>query len=299
MSFAGRGGKRHSMTLRSTPALSPFPSPAVPAAHGLAPMQPMAAPLAPPSRPVVAKQVVAKKAPADPSTRGRYLAARERDDSRVSSGTVGASVHGFEIHSRQVRQQWRNSSKAVTAVPTPFGQTNLSKFPTSDPAPKVTTVKKHYQNESVGHKYSELTEALVPPSLPASRKRPREQEVAGALLEAIKTNKAPAGMQAVIRAGKQSNAAAKLLAISHISEPERVGGSSKDFRRTLTRVKKGKASFDDAFVGTTSEPPLFGMARNPKTTRRALGIAPFKKAHTPTSFQAIDSDYSDDSDDGP
>ena len=236
------------------------------------------------------------KAPSDPSTRGRYLGALSRDTTRTQKGTIGNSANAFEVHARQARKNWRASAKTLTPMKTPYGQVNLSKFPTSDPAPKITTVKKNYKGASIGHKYTELTDALVSPTLPASRKRAREQEVAGELLESIKDNKPPPAKRSKIAEGAEANAAAKLLTISHVSEPERVGGSSKDFRRVLRKVKKGNASFQQAFVGDATTPPLFGMAKDPTTTRRALGIGKFKNPHPPASFVALDSDYSDDSD---
>lgn len=230
------------------------------------------------------------------STAGRYRAALARDEKRAKSGKVGKSTHQFENTARQARKQWRGGTTSLS-VTTPFGSVNLSKFPTKDPAPKISTVKKDYQNASVGHKYSEIADALVKPSLTGTKRKAREMEVASELLSAIETGAQPK-KNPRIAAGEESNAAAKLLAISHVSEPERVRGSSKDMRAKLRGIKKGSATFREVFVGGDKDnPPQFLMARNPNTTRRALGAGKFKKAYQPKSFQVKDPNYSDSSDD--
>ncbi len=231
------------------------------------------------------------------STGGRYKSAFDRDEKRASSGTVGKSKHKFELEARKARQSWRGGSTSLSLT-TPFGSVNLSKFPTKDPAPKITTVKKDYANASVGHKYAEIADALVSPKLNGTKRKEREQAVASELLSAIESGERPKKNRKIAD-GEESNAAAKLLAISHVSEPERVRGSSKDVRAKLRGVKKGRISIKDAFVGGDKDnPPHFLLARNPNTGRRALGKGRYKKAHPPTSFRDNDSDYSDSSDDG-
>lgn len=231
------------------------------------------------------------------STGGRYKSAFARDEKRANSGAVGKSSHKFELEARKARQSWRGGSTGLSLT-TPFGPVNLSKFPTSDPAPKITTVKKDYANASVGHKYAEITDALVSPKLTGTKRKEREQAVASELLSAIESGERPKKNRKIAD-GEESNAAAKLLAISHVSEPERVRGSSKDMRAKLRGVKKGRISIKDAFVGGDKDnPPHFLLARNPNTGRRALGEGRYKKAHPPTSFRDNNSDYSDSSDDG-
>lgn len=231
------------------------------------------------------------------STGGRYRSAFARDDKRASSGKLGKSTHKFENTAREARKQWRGGATTGVSVTTPFGPVNLSKFPTKDPAPKITTVKKDYSNASVGHKYSEITDALISPRLTGSKRKEREQEVATELLSSIETGQRPK-KNPRIASGEESNAAAKLLAISHVSEPERVRGSSKDMRAKLRGIKKGTTSFNDAFVGGDKDtPPEFLMARNPATARRALGKGSYKNAFPPNSFRKKDPDYSDSSDD--
>lgn len=231
------------------------------------------------------------------STGGRYKSAFARDEKRASAGVIGNSRHKFELEARKARKSWRAGSTSVSLT-TPFGRVGLSKFPTKDPAPRITTVKTDYANASVGHKYTEITDALISPKLTGRKRKEREQSVAGELLSAIESGEAPRKNRKIAE-GEESNAAAKLLAISHVSEPERVRGSSKDVRAKLRGIKKGRISFKDAFVGGgKDDPPHFLLARNPNAGRRALGKGRYKKPHPPPSFRGNDSDYSDDSDDG-
>jgi len=229
------------------------------------------------------------------STGDRYTKAGERDDLRMSTGSTGGSKHQFEHKARQARIDWRAGTKTLTSLDTPYGKINLSKFPTKDPGPKITTLKADYNNTSVGHKYTELAAVLIDSTLGGIAKATREKEVAEELLKSIETGTRPAPADRKIADGQEANAAAKLLAISHISEPERVGGSSKDFRRVLTQIRKGKRTFEEAFGGNGTDPPTYLMAKSPTAARRALGQKKYKKAHPPSSFRGVDSDYSGDS----
>ena len=245
-----------------------------------------------PKRPL--DPVVATFAPR--STGGRYRNAAERDEARAGAGTIGKSVHAFERQARNMRRAWRNSeNKASVSVDTPYGPVTLSKFPTRDRGPKISTTKEDYGNASVGHKYSELVDAFVGDTAAGGRKA-REQAVARELLGAIKTGKRPA--DGAIADGRQSNAAAKFMAIMTISEPERVGGSSKHGRSVLRAVEAGDLSFHEGFVGDERQPPRFLMAETPNTARRALGKGSFTRARPPAGFYpGKDPHFSDSSDD--
>lgn len=225
------------------------------------------------------------------STLSRMQRSYDRDESRMGSGKT-ASRHKFVEIARQARSQWRSSSQSSATVETGYGPVNLSKFPTRDRAPKVTTVKGNYQNSSVGHKYSDLTGVLVPPTLTGKKRTMREREVANELLHTIEHGEPPKKKRH-IEEGEQSNAAAKLLAISHISEPERVSGVDKKFRGDLRRVSKGLTTFDDVFGGND---PEFGMAKTPNITRKRMGKGRYKKAHGHSSYQDHDGNISDSSD---
>jgi hypothetical protein len=227
------------------------------------------------------------------STGAHYTSAFARDEKRSTGGKVGTSRHAFEKSAREARIAWRSGSKTLTPMQTPYGPVNLSRFPTSDPAPKVTTVKKFYKNKSVRDKYKDLSAELVNPSLTGAKRTARERGVALELLSSIENGEAPTKRRKIAE-GSESNAAAKMLAISHVSEPERVFGSSKDFRAVLRSVAKGKRTFSESFEGDS---PRFMMAKTPNTARRALGKGKYKKAHSSSHFRADDSDYSDSSDD--
>lgn len=268
----------------STPTLSPMPSP-----------QPAAASKTLSPMPKTASGRTKAPGP-DRSTRGRYLQAGARDDARRQGGHVGASAQKFELEARKVRL--KRATQPSQSMQTPYGPVNISKFHTKDPGARITTRQQDYQGHSVGHKYSEMVDALVPTALTGTKRRAREQEVAGEMLESIRDNQAPPLKKRKIEEGAQANAAAKMLAISHVSEPDRVGGSSKDFRRTLRKVQRGGASFKEAFTGTKQSPPQFNMALTPNTARRSLGTGSYKKPHPPSSFVDNDPDYSDSSDDG-
>jgi hypothetical protein len=288
-------GKPVAPSKAKTPASTPKKGGAT-----LSPVKPVAS-LKPKTKALAPTHPVATRYPihssfAKKSTGAHFLRAARRDALRVSSGKIGKPRNQFEKTARQARKDWREGTKQLQPVQTPYGSANLSKFPTGDPGPKVTTVKKNYKNSSVGHKYTELRDALIDPKLKGPGRKAREKEVAGELLEAIKTGAPPPNKKRKITDGEQSNAAAKFIAISHISEPERVHGSSKDVRASLRSVQKGKRSFSDAFSEDNGV-PRFPLSKNPNAARRALGIGKFKKPHPPASFVADDSDYSDSSDD--
>lgn len=171
-------------------------------------------------------------------------------------------------------------------VETPFGPVNASKFPTSDPAFKITTqAKKDYGNKAVGQKYSDLVGALK-----AGGKS--DKDIATDLLDSL-DGKAPQHLTD----DKSKNAAAKLLAIMNVSEPMRVGGSGKAGRATLRMVQAGEISLEQAFTGKT---PTFPMADKPDYMRRAVNYDDKKMRkppETPTEFSKVGGYMSDSSDD--
>ncbi|MFB1484146.1 hypothetical protein [Corallococcus sp. RDP092CA] len=171
-------------------------------------------------------------------------------------------------------------------VETPFGPVNASKFPTSDPAFKITTqAKKDYGNKAVGQKYSDLVGALK-----AGGKS--DKDIATDLLDSL-DGKAPQHLTD----DKSKNAAAKLLAIMNVSEPMRVGGSGKAGRATLRMVQAGEISLEQAFTGKT---PTFPMADKPDYMRRAVNYDDKKMRkppEPPTEFSKVGGYMSDSSDD--
>ena len=182
-------------------------------------------------------------------------------------------------------------------ISTPYGPVNLSKFPTSDPAPKITTVKANYKNSSVGHKYTELTESLFPPVNKGGNQPQQDAGVARELLEVIRTDERPEKRRRLIQDGEQSNAAAKLMTIATLSEPERVYGSGKYFRAALKGIEQQTLTPHNAFA---SENPVFSMAVNPNLQRRQLNREHrklLKPPSRPKGFTSFGGDMSDSSDD--
>lgn len=232
------------------------------------------------------------------STGARYGSALKRDNTRAEAGKIGKSRHKFELQSREWRHAWRAAMRRgdaeKTTVKTAYGPANLSKFNTRDRAPKITTQNKHYNRATVGDTYTEISAALIGDIKPGAQHVKRERDVASELLETISTGKRP--KDGVIGAGAPSAAAAKLMVITHVSEPERVGGSSKLARASLRAIANGRSTFDKAFGGDN---PEFPMAKSPDAARSQLGIGRFKKARPASkAFHGqVNPDVSDSSDD--
>ena len=228
----------------------------------------------------------------DMGTVSRMQRAYTRDEQRMG-GSVSSSRHKLVEKARETRIEWRKGDKSKTTVDFGYGPVNLSKFPTRDRAPKVTTLKGDYSQSSVGHKYSDLTSSLVSEKLTGKKRSRREKDVADELLYTIEMGAPPQKKRRVISEGEEANAATKMLAISHISEPERVSGVDKKFRSDLRRISKGIASFEDVFGGSD---PQFGMAKTPNLTRKRIGKGRYKKSHSHSSYLSKDEYFSDSSD---
>jgi hypothetical protein len=218
----------------------------------------------------------------DNSTLERIRRANKRAIARLDSKKIRKSKHRFASTATNALFAFEKDKKK-TSLTTPFGPVNLSKFPTKDPGPKITTVAKSYDNQSVGHKYSELAEELGD----------KEPQVASDLLGGISSDTAKL---TAVTSGSQKNAAAKMLAISHISEERRFGGSAKMFRAILRMVKAGKISMKDAFTGTN---PSFPMAKNPALMRRLINLEKKKLRKPPPKPKGFDdvASYMSDSSD--
>lgn len=232
------------------------------------------------------------------TTVARMQRAFDRDSQRTTDGYSGSRRHVFTKRMEQtVAPDFRNSPRTMKDISTPYGSVNLSKFPTSDPAPKITTAKTNFKNFSVGHKYTELTQSLFPLVDKGGNQPQQDAGVARELLEAIRTDEPPAKRRRLIQEGAQSNAAAKLMTIATLSEPERVFGSSKFFRATLRGIEQQTLTPHNAFA---SDNPVFSMGVNPTLQRRQLNREHKKLTKPPsrpkgfTSFGGNMSDSSDD-----
>ncbi|MGE6761030.1 hypothetical protein ACQKGO_23630 [Corallococcus interemptor] len=224
----------------------------------------------------------------DNTTEARLKRAKLREERRQSSADAVGSSDGRSgfVGSAQGFQKMNPKTDGKQRVDTPFGPVNASKFPTQDPAFKITTqAKKDYGNQPVGHKYSDLVTALK-----AGGKS--DKEIATDLLNGLE-GKDPQHLTD----NKSKNAAAKLLAIMNVSEPMRVGGSGKAGRATLRMVQSGEISLEQAFTGKT---PTFPMADNPTYMRRTVnydGTKQTKPPEKPTQFDKVGGYMSDSSGD--
>lgn len=228
--------------------------------------------------------------PTGKSTRDRLLRAKQRDEKRQAAGKPS----NYYPKLRPVARIATSGGGIQEHIETGFGPVNFSKFQYSDPGAKVTTLKENFGNQSVGHKYSEIQEALF--------KNQDDSKVAGELLETIEENKTTKKQKTshtpstAISSGQQKNAAAKFVAITHSSEPARVGGQDKAARGVLRMIKDGKITSKDALSG---ERPLYTMAKNPKYTRRILNEEQkkFRKPPSePENFSELGAYMSDSSD---
>jgi hypothetical protein len=218
----------------------------------------------------------------DQSTVERLRRTNARSVKRVT-GDIKKQKNKFAKQAWGYLKGFEND-KSKTSMSTPFGPVNLSNFGTNDPGAKITTVAKDYGKKSVGHKYSDLVDALGP----------NGPKVASELLTGISSNK---GSSTAITSDLQKNAAAKMLSISHISEERRFGGSGKMFRAVLRMVKDKKVTMKDAFTGPN---PLFPMAKSPKQMRRLINVEKAKQRKPPPKparFDEVGGNMSDSSDD--
>jgi len=197
------------------------------------------------------------------STRDRVFRAHTRSIRRWK-GKLGLQNRRFANRSYRYAKRFdrrrRKKKKGVITMKTPLGLVNLSKFPTLDLGAKITTVKSNYGNQTVGHKYDDLIEGLVPKSVD-------EKDVARDLLRSTRKRKRKPKKLKGIKEDRQFNAGAKLLSISHVSEERRFGGSGKVARGVLRMVKEGKIGMKEGFTGDS---PLFPMAKNPDYMRRLI-----------------------------
>jgi|GEM_PF-6746347 len=137
------------------------------------------------------------------STQARLQRAHDRAVDRSGHKVTAARRQEFGARMEAEAAKFR-ASPSTREVTTPFGKVTLSKFPTSDPAPKVTTQKANYQKSSVGHKYKELTPALFPPRKQgAKRQREADAEVAEELLSSMRDDGRPPLNKRHIDDGKQ------------------------------------------------------------------------------------------------
>ncbi|RKG74135.1 hypothetical protein [Corallococcus terminator] len=225
--------------------------------------------------------------PKDNTTEARLKRAEVRAKRRQESSSAVDASGGRSgvIGTAQGFQKMDPKKDGKQRVETPFGPVNASKFPTTDPAFKITSKKKDYGKQTVGGRYSHLVPALK--SSGAS-----DKDIATDLLDAL-----DGGNPSVLTDDKSKNAAAKLTAIMNVSEPMRVGGSDKAGRAALRMVQDGKISLEEAFTGTN---PSFPMAVKPDYMRRAVNYEDknYRKAiETPTQFDKIGGYMSDSSDD--
>ncbi|MCY1023068.1 hypothetical protein [Pyxidicoccus sp. MSG2] len=234
-----------------------------------------------------AKKPKTDEVPKDNTTEARLKRKFVRDQRRQESGSAVASQSGTSSFRTDAGSLMKKNPKneAKTQLDTPFGPVNASKFPTSDPAFKITSEKKHYGKQAVGHKYSDLVSGL-------QKSGASDKEIATDLLNALEGKKPQK-----LTSGEAKNAAAKLSAITHVSEPQRVLGSDKAARGVLRMVQDGKISLDDAFKGDT---PTFPMAKNPDYMRRTVNYEDKnyrKETPKPTQFDKLGGYMSDSSDD--
>ena len=270
-----------SVSRASTPTLSRAPSPAsVEGANKRKRTDDVSSPSA-------AKKPKTDEAPKDNTTEARLKRKYVRDQRRQESTSAVASQGGtssFRDDAKNlVKKNPKNEPK--TQLDTPFGPVNASKFPTSDPAFKITSLAKNYDKKSVGHKYSDLVDGLRASGA-------SDKDIAKDLLQAL-DKKEPQKLTS----GQAKNAAAKLTGITHVSEPQRVLGSDKAARGVLRMVQAGEITLDDAFKGET---PTFPMAKNPDYMRRAVNYEDKnyrKETAKPTQFDKLGGYMSDSSGD--
>lgn len=224
----------------------------------------------------------------DNSTEARLKRKHQRDLDRMSSSSAVASHSGgsgFRADAGNLAKK-NPKNEPKTKLDTPFGPVNASKFPTSDPGFKISSEAKNYgKKSSVGHKYSDLVDGM-------RKSGATDKEIAADLLNAL-DGKDPQKLTG----GQAKNAAAKLTAITHVSEPQRVAGSDKAARGVLRMVQAGEISLDDAFKG---DKPTFPMAKNPDYMRRTVNYKDqnFKKeTPKPTQFDKLGGYMSDSSGD--
>lgn len=232
----------------------------------------------------------------DKSTEARMQRSHDRDLDRVGRQITVPRRQQFAARMEEEGAKFR-ANQTSTSVKTPYGPVTLSKFPTSDPAPKVTTKKTDYGGSSVGHKYSELSSALFPKQKSAKRQRESDGAIAEELLSSMEKDMRPPAKKRKIEDGEQQNAAAKLMAIASVSEPERVGGTGKVFRGTLRAIKAQELTPFEAFE---SDNPTFSMAKTPDTHRRLMNrefVKQRKPPVKPPGFKDLGGHMSDSSDD--
>jgi hypothetical protein len=228
------------------------------------------------------------------STQARLQRAHDRALDRIARTITAPRRQKLGARMEEAAGAFR-ASKTKKELTIPFGKVTLSKFPTSDPAPKITSRKEDFSNASVGHKYKELTPTLFPKRKSMASQQESDSLIAEELLSTMQNDARPKKHR--IEDGAQLNAAAKMVTIALLSEPERVPGTAKLFRGTLRAIQAKELSAHDAFA---SDNPTFSMAINPKAQRRLVNRERAKQTKPPTppkGFASLSAHMSDSSDD--
>jgi hypothetical protein len=235
-------------------------------------------------------------------TQARMQRAQDRFDDRQNRNIQVPRKQKFFARAEALAKTFRDEVDATgkfasQTMHTPLGPVQLSKFPLADPGPKITSRKGDFANASVGHTYPQMSKALFPPQTSAKRKRESDAAIADELLHIGEHDARPSKKQQVIGDGEQRNAAAKMLAVAALSEPLRVGGSSKTFRGVLRGIRDHQWKPEDVFE---SGNPTFSMADTPDTQRRLSNRQQKKLRNEPVKpkhFRELGGNMSDSSDD--
>ncbi|RKG69422.1 hypothetical protein D7V80_08880 [Corallococcus sp. CA054B] len=226
----------------------------------------------------------------DNTTEARLKRAKLREERRQSSADAVGSSNGRSgfVSTAQDLMNLKPKVDGKQLVGTSFGPVNANPFTrTSDPAFMMTTVKKNYDKQSVGHKYSDMVAAMKAGGA-------SDKDIATDLLNALDPK---AAAPSVITDGKSKNGAAKMTAVINVSEPMRVPGSSKAGRAALRMVQDEKLTLEQAFTGDN---PGYPMAKSPDYMRRAVNYDDQnfrKEIPRPEQFDKLAEYMSDSSDD--
>lgn|GEM_PF-3708205 len=219
-----------------------------------------------------------------------------RTDNPSTPGTGAPGPLAPESFRNSARQyEWMNpkqlgSDKKSLVADTPFGPVTLTPFPNNDPGFRVSTRAENFNKAKVGDKYTDLVHAL-------RESKASDAAIAKELLDAIEGRALPPPGKRVISEGTPTNAAAKLLAITHISEPQRFRGADKVARGALHAVMDGSMTLDQAFG---KERPGFPMADRADYMRRVVNLENKNlrnRPELPHGFEDLGGDMTDSSDD--
>ncbi|NVJ20509.1 MULTISPECIES: hypothetical protein [Myxococcus] len=166
----------------------------------------------------------------------------------------------------------------------------MTPFPNNDRGFKVSTRAENFNKVPVGDKYTDLVHAL-------RESKASDAAIAKELLDGIEGSALPPPGRRAISEGAPTNAAAKLLAITHISEPQRFNGADKVARGALHAVMDGSMTLDQAFG---KERPGFPMADKADYMRRVVNLENKNlrnRPELPHGFEDLGGDMTDSSDD--